>query len=78
MITKESRDASAEFADDNLEVRVVLRVAEASDVSMGRILNTLDEVIAGALTTMGKPGVAAALAIWHESRAVEARESEAF
>lgn len=78
MITEDSRDASVEFSDTNLEVRVAIRVVEGAGVSTGRILDALDDVIAGALTTLGKPAVEATLAAWHQSRAVEAREAGGF
>lgn len=69
--------ADVEFSDDNLEVRITVRVKNEG-VSTGRILDTTHNVLTGVLTTMGTPRVERTLEIWHESRAVEARESEDF
>lgn len=78
MITEDTRDADVEYSDGNLEVRVVIRVVETREVATGRILDATQMVLAGALTTLGMPGVEASLAAWHESRAVEAREEGDF
>ena len=76
MISDET-GADVEFSDDNLEVRVVVRVKNEG-VSTGRILDTAHNVLTGVLTAMGTPRVERTLEIWNESRAVEAQESEDF
>lgn len=69
--------ADSEFSDDNLEVRITVRIKN-DGVATGRILDVTHNVLAAALTALGTPRVERTLEIWHESRAVEARESEDF
>lgn len=80
MITEDAREADVEYSDENLEVRVVLRVVEHSDVSVARILDTAQSVLAGALTAQGHPPeqVFAMLTNWHNMRASESQEEGGF
>lgn len=69
--------ADVEFSDDNLEVRIVVRLK--GDVTpTGRILDVTHNVLSSVLTALGTPRVERTLEIWHETRAAEARESEEF
>lgn len=69
--------ADVEFSDDNLEVRIVVRL-KAEGAPTGRILDVTHNVLGSVLTALGTPRVERTLEIWHETRAVEARESEEF
>lgn len=78
MILGDSREAAAEIGNDNLEVRIALRVSADEAPSVGSILHATQNALHGALTALGVPGSEAALAVWHESMAVEAREAGDF
>lgn len=80
MITEAAREAEAEYGDANLEVRVEIRVVEVSEVSARRILDTAQDVLTGALSTLGltPESVSALLADWHTTRADEARQTGEF
>jgi len=78
MILGDAREAASEIGNDNLEVRIALRVSTDDTPSVGAILEATHNALRGTLTALGVPGVDASLGVWHESLAVEAREAEDF
>lgn len=72
--------AEAEFAGDSLEVRLVVDVDLPHQVSTNMILDKVQDVVAGALASLGHPpeSVRAILATWHEEQAATTRESGEF
>lgn len=78
MITGDSREASAEFENHHLEVRVSIEVSRDDTPSVNELLYATQNVLHGALTSLGIPGADAVLATWHQEMAMEARQTEEF
>jgi hypothetical protein len=76
VILGDAREAAAEIGNNDLEVRIALRVSTDEAPSVAAILNATHNALRGTLTALGVPGVDAALGVWHEALAVEAREAE--